>query len=61
MNREAAATLLEDAFRPIVEAYLKQVDPGTSDLDNEQPFHITVPLGDLRRAHLALLQAGSLA
>ncbi len=39
------------ALTPFAEAYRKASDPGTSDLD-EQPFHITVSLGDLRRANL---------
>jgi hypothetical protein len=29
-------------------------DPGHSDLDNEQPIHITVTLGDWRRLDWAL-------
>jgi hypothetical protein len=29
-------------------------NPGHSDLDDEQPIHITVPLGDWRRLDLAL-------
>ena len=32
---------IRDGFTP---------DPGTSDLDNEQPIHITIPLGEYRRA-----------
>ena len=39
------------ALRPFVEAYAKSADPiGDSDLDNEQPRHVTVTLGDCRRA-----------
>lgn len=41
---------LVKALRPIAAAYPD--DPGTSDLDNEQPVVIT--LGDVRRAWRAL-------
>lgn len=34
-----------DGFKP---------DPGTSDLDNEQPIHVRVTLGDWRRARALL-------
>jgi hypothetical protein len=37
---------------PIVKAVCEGFtpDPGTSDLDDEQPVHITIPLGEYRRA-----------
>ena len=39
------------ALRPFVEAYARSADViGDSDLDNEQPRHVTVTLGDCRRA-----------
>jgi hypothetical protein len=39
------------ALRPFVEAYARDADViGDSDLDNEQPRHVTVTLGDCRRA-----------
>jgi hypothetical protein len=39
------------ALMPFVEAYARAADPiGDSDLDNEQPRHVTVTLGDCRRA-----------
>ena len=39
------------ALKPFVEAYAKSADPiGDSDLDNEQPRHVTVTLGYCRRA-----------
>ena len=39
------------ALRPFVEAYARAADViGDSDLDNEQPRHVTVTLGDCRRA-----------
>ena len=38
------------ALKPIGEAYSR--DPGTSDLDNDQP--VTIHLGDVRRAWQAL-------
>ena len=45
------AEKLERALRPFVEAYAKAADViGDSDLDNEQPRHVTVTLGDCRRA-----------
>lgn len=42
---------LVEALRPFVNAYQKAADPiGDSDLDDEQPRHVTVTLGDCRRA-----------
>jgi len=39
------------ALRPFVEAYARDADPiGDSDLYDEQPRHVTVTLGDCRRA-----------
>lgn len=37
---------------PIVKAVCEGFtpDPGTSDLDNEQPIHVCIPLGEYRRA-----------
>ncbi len=47
-SREA---LLQAVLMPFVLAYAKAADPiGDSDLDNEQPRHVTVTLGDCRRA-----------
>lgn len=46
-NREKR---LLEALKPFVDAFLAKTIPGDSDLDNEQPYHITVTLGDLRRA-----------
>ena len=48
------ADTLAKAMRPIVAAYRASADPGTSDLDREQPFNITVTLGALRDASIAL-------
>lgn len=45
---------LADALRPFVDAFAKVTNPGDSDLDDEQPYHITVTLGDLRRARRVL-------
>jgi len=42
--------LLRAALRPFAEAYLAKSDPGTSDLDDEQPVAWHVPLGAWRRA-----------
>ena len=41
---------LAEALRPIAAAYPN--DPGTSDLDNEQP--VTITLGDVRKVWAAL-------
>jgi hypothetical protein len=37
---------------PLIEAVCAGFtpDPGTSDLDNEQPIHVCIPLGEYRRA-----------
>lgn len=46
---------LEAALTVFVNAYAKSADPiGDSDLDNEQPRHVTVTLGDCRRASTLL-------
>jgi len=50
----AAIPDMVEALRPIAAAYPD--DPGTSDLDNEQPVRIT--LGDVRRVWRALGKAG---
>lgn len=43
-----------DAFakqtRTLTEAFAKVDDPGVSDLDDEQPMPVHIPLGALRRA-----------
>ncbi len=36
------------ALKPFLDGF--EYDPGQSDLDNEQPIHIRVTLGDWRRA-----------
>jgi hypothetical protein len=42
---------LRKALMPFVLAYATAADPiGDSDLDDEQPRHVTVTLGDCRRA-----------
>jgi hypothetical protein len=42
---------IEAALAVFVESYAKAADPiGDSDLDDEQPRHVTVTLGDCRRA-----------
>lgn len=51
-THEAAGSLLE-ALKPIAAAY--EDNPGTSDLDNDQPVRIT--LGDVRRAWAAIAKA----
>jgi hypothetical protein len=47
-NLRAAAEKFRDAFT---------YDPGHSDLDNEQPIHVTVTLGDWRKLNWALMMA----
>jgi hypothetical protein len=46
------STELEKAAKAIRDAFT--YDPGHSDLDDEQPIHITVTLGDWRRLNWAL-------
>jgi len=54
----AAAPALLKALRPFVDAYQKAADPiGDSDLYDEQPRHVTVTLGDCRRAATAIIRA----
>jgi hypothetical protein len=43
-----------DAFLSAPASDIFAHNPGHSDLDDEQPIHITVPLGDWRRLDLAL-------
>lgn len=38
------------ALAPFVKAYEASYDPRVSDLDDEQPYHLRVPLGDCRTA-----------
>lgn len=53
---EAALDLLE-ALRPFADAYERKKDPGTSDLDDEQPQAWHVPLGAWRAAARAVARA----
>jgi hypothetical protein len=41
---------------PFAHAFDRFSDPGTSDLDNEQPVSISMTLGDWRRLRLAVAQ-----
>jgi len=50
----AAIPAMVEALWPIAAAYSD--DPGTSDLDDEQP--VTITLGDVRRVWAALGKAG---
>lgn len=43
---------LREAATPIRDAF--HYDPGHSDLDDEQPIHITTTLGAWRRLNMAL-------
>jgi len=45
----AAAPEMYEAIQPILAEYAKRDPIGDSDLYDEQPAHITVTLGDLRR------------
>lgn len=46
---------LTAALRPFVQAYVNaRCEISDSDLDNEQPVHVTVTLGDCRKADAAL-------
>lgn len=46
---------LETALRPFVEGF--KSDPGTSDLDNEQPIVSWVKLGEWRKAVSVLAES----
>ena len=50
---------LVKAARPFVEGFT--YDPGHSDLDNEQPIHVQVTLGDWRRLNYFLSGLSSAA
>lgn len=52
MKRNQAEAILKSAATDIRDAF--NYDPGHSDLDNEQPINITIPLGTWRRLNLAL-------
>jgi hypothetical protein len=41
-------------IRAVVEGFT--YDPGHSDLDDEQPIHVTIPLGEYRRASRLLYE-----
>lgn len=46
---------LKEAAQPFLEAYEKQgCEVSDPDLDDEQPFHLTVTLGDIRKLRRAL-------
>ena len=50
-ERQKRLDRMERALRPFAQAYAAAADPiSDSDLDNEQPRHVTVTLGDCRRA-----------
>ena len=53
--RMRARNDLVKAARAICDEFDRRSDPGTSDLDREQPFHITVSLGVLRDMQSALI------
>jgi hypothetical protein len=48
---EDAADLLR-RLKPLIEAYERQIDPGTSDLYDEQPFSVHTTLGVMRQLAL---------
>lgn len=43
---------LEKAAKPFLDGFT--YNPGHSDLDNEQPIHVSVTLGDWRKLNMAL-------
>lgn len=49
---------LERDITPLFRAVVKgmEEDPGHSDLDDEQPVHVTIPLGEYRRAKRILYE-----
>ena len=48
---------LKAALKPFADTYRKNADPGTSDLDNEQPVAWHVQLGAYRRASALMATA----
>lgn len=52
--RSRALQSLQQAAKAICDEFDRRSDPGTSDLDREQPFHITTTLGVLRDLRGAL-------
>ncbi len=60
-KRPPITKTMEAALRPFVDACEKAADHiGDSDLDDEQPRHIWVTLGDCRRAARALREIAAL-
>jgi hypothetical protein len=55
----SALIKVTDALEPFVIAYGKSDNPGNSDLDDEQPYHVTVTLGDCRRAARVIVECGA--
>ena len=49
---EQQLRFLKRDVTPLIRAITKgmEYDPGHSDLDDEQPINITIPLGEYRRA-----------
>ena len=58
VTAEMQLHFLERDITPLVHAVVKGMnyDPGHSDLDDEQPIHVCITLGDYRRAHRLLYQ-----
>jgi hypothetical protein len=56
MRVKAQRDRLLEAATPIVEAF--HYDPGHSDLDNEQPIHISTTLGAWRKLNYAVRSSG---
>lgn len=50
VHKNAVALLA--AVKPIIYGFTP--DPGTSDLDNEQPIHVSMTLGDYRNLRSAV-------
>ena len=56
-ERPTTVSLLYAAAKPFAKAFAAYSDPGTSDLDNEQPVAIHMALGDWRRLQMAVFTA----
>lgn len=55
---KARVAELEAGLEPFAEAFHKADDPGVSDLYNEQPFSLHLPLGTWRRARSLIRRLG---
>jgi hypothetical protein len=56
-EQPTTVALLYGAAKPFAKAFEDFSDPGTSDLDNEQPVSISMTLGDWRKLRSAVAVA----